>query len=344
MIARSSADEPRDARACAVALVQLAVADGEPARNLARAEAMVQSAPAADLYVLPELFTTGYAHAGWPAAADAHTPLALDAMRRWASQRRAWVAGSVIARRGDGALVNRLAVFAPDGVPLADAPPAAARPGPAAFYDKAHLFPPMHEPAHLAAGEARVRTEVAGVAAALSICFDLRFPEMYRLDAAAGAELFIVASAWPNPRGEALRLFARARAAENQATLVLCNRTGAGADGTTFAGGSCVVGPDGAVLADAGAREGIVICETDLAASARLRARFPVLPLRRPQVDWETDDREPARLDASLDPSVAALALEGMRARLMTPRGTPCADEQPPALPRPADREQRLTS
>jgi hypothetical protein len=120
--------------------------------------------------------------------------------------------------------------------------------------------------------------------------------------------------------------------------------TSAGADGTTFAGGSCVVGPDGAVLADAGAREGIVICETDLAASARLRARFPVLPLRRPQVDWETDDREPARLDASLDPSVAALALEGMRARLMTPRGTPCADEQPPALPRPADREQRLTS
>lgn len=311
------------ARPRAVALVQFAVADGEPARNLARAEALLQAAPAADLYVLPELFSTGYAHATWPAAADDHTPLVIAAMRRWAANRRAWIAGSLVARRDDGALVNRMVVFGPQ---RADEPP-----GPVRTYDKTHLFAPMHEPEHLAAGETRARTRIAGTVAALSICFDLRFPEMYRLDAVAGAELFVVASAWPQARGEAQRLFARARAAENQATLVLCNRTGAGADGVVYAGGSCVIGPDGAVLTDAGTREGVVLCEVDFGAAARLRARFPVLPQRRAGVDWEED---PAGTPSRLDPDIAALAREAMQARHASDR-TESAGDAPRRAPEP---------
>lgn len=262
-----------------VALLQLAVEDGAPARNAARAFDLLRGAPDADLYLLPELWTTGYAHASWPAAADESTPKVAAELQRIADERGAVLGGSMIARRDDGALVNRFWLFAPNGLPDAgaDAEPV--------WYDKAHLFAPMGEPEHLAAGDRRVRADVAGADVALSVCFDLRFPEMYRHDAADGAALFLVVSAWPHPRAETLRLLARARAVENQAALVLCNRAGSGADGTAFCGGSCVIAPDGSVVADAGEEETVLIAEVDVAAVSRLRQRFPVLTARAPAVD-----------------------------------------------------------
>ena len=246
-----------------VVLLQLPVEDGEPGRNAERALAALDAAPPAELYLLPELWTTGYAHASWPGAADRETPRAARALQAVSDARGAWVAGSMVSRRDDGRLVNRLWLHAPGRPPVR--------------YDKAHLFAPMGEPEHLAAGGARVECEIAGVPAALSVCFDLRFPGMYRRSAAAGAQLFVVASAWPHPRSETVRLLARARAAENQAYLVLCNRAGAGADGTAFCGGSAVIGPDGAVLADAGEGEGLIAATLDPALVAAARARLPVL-------------------------------------------------------------------
>lgn len=272
-----------------VALVQLAVRDGDAAHNLARAEALVRAAPAADLYLLPELFTTGYAHAAWAGAARAHTPAALAALGRLADARGAWVGGSMVAETPGGGLANRFHLVAPADAAPNDMPDRAPN-GAAVAYDKAHLFPPMGEPGRLTAGDRRVRAPVgrgAGAAeAALSICFDLRFPAQYRRDAAAGATLFACVAAWPHPRGETLRLLARARAAENQAWLALCNRAGDGADGTAFCGGSCVVAPDGRVVADAGeAVDAVVVAEVDVGAAHRARAAFPVLSLEVGGVD-----------------------------------------------------------
>jgi predicted amidohydrolase len=246
-----------------VTLLQFDTRDGAPADNLARGLDALRAAPAADLLVLPELWTTGYAHASWAAAADEHTPGAREALRRASDERGAWVAGSMISRRDDGRLVNRLWLFGPGQPPVC--------------YDKAHLFAPMDEPTHLAAGTARVHADLAGVPTALSICFDLRFPEMYRRSAMAGTELFLVASAWPHPRSETLRLLARARAAENQAYLLLCNRAGVGDDTTHFCGGSAVIGPDGSVIAEAGEAAGTVSATLDLGLVRAARERLPVL-------------------------------------------------------------------
>lgn len=271
-----------DAAPLRVALVQLAVTDCSPAGNLARAAALVRGAPAADLYLLPELFTTGYAHDAWAPAARASTPGAVALLQQLADERGAWVGGSMIAEADGGGLANRFHLAAPGG-PAGGVPPLVT-------YDKAHLFPPMGEPERLTAGAGRVRTRVgrgAGAAdAALSVCFDLRFPEQYRLDAVAGATLFACVAEWPHPRGETLRLFARARAAENQAWLALCNRVGPARDGTVFCGGSCVVAPDGTVVADAGeAVDAVVVADVDVGAAHRARAAFPVLPLRVAGVD-----------------------------------------------------------
>lgn len=254
-----------------VTLLQLAVEDGAPEANAERGLAALRSAPDAEFYLLPELWTTGYAHASWPAAADTATPGIARRLQAAADERGAWVAGSMVSRRDDGRLVNRLWLHGPGHPPVC--------------YDKAHLFSLMAEPEHLAAGGERVEPAIAGVPAALSICFDLRFPGMYRRSAQAGAELFVVASAWPHPRSETIRLLARARAAENQAYLVLCNRAGAGADGTSFCGGSAVIAPDGSVIADAGEAAGTLSATLDIAAVAAARTRLPVLTRGVPSVD-----------------------------------------------------------
>jgi predicted amidohydrolase len=260
-----------------IALVQLAVEDGAPERNVARAEALIAAAPDADVYLLPELWTTGYAHATWPDTARAHTPRAVDAMRALATSRGAAVGGSLVSTNDDGTLVNRFWLVSPD----------AANP---ICYDKAHLFAPMAEPEHLVPGRSRVRTTLgtgpSAIDAALSICFDLRYPEHYRRDAVDGAQLFAVVSEWPHPRGEALRLFVRARAAENQAYLALCNRTGPAADGTRFCGGSCIVAPNGHVLVEAGEDECVIVGEVDASVVDRYRREFPVLPSRAAGIDY----------------------------------------------------------
>lgn len=256
-----------------VAVVQMQVADGDPAANLRRAKELIATQPGADLYVLPELWTTGYAHGSWASVARETTPGVAAEMQALARSSHAAMAGSMISLNAENQLVNRLWVFPPgDDSPV--------------HYDKGHLFQPMDEHLHLAAGRQRVRHSIRGVETALSICFDLRFPEMYRHDAVEGAELFLVVSEWPHPRSATLRALALARAMENQAYLALCNRTGLASDGTSFCGGSMIVSPDGAVLAEAHEAEGVITAEVDAAVVRGMRSAFPVLDLRREGLDF----------------------------------------------------------
>ena len=256
-----------------IAVVQMQIVDGDPAVNLCRAAELINANPGADLYVLPELWTTGYAHACWGDAARNSTPDICADVQALAEASHAWIAGSMISLNSEGHLVNRLWLFSPEG-------------GAPLFYDKGHLFRPMQEHLHLAAGTHRVRHRIGDVETALSICFDLRFPEMYRWDAVDGAELFLVVSEWPHPRSETLRALARARAMENQAYLVLSNRVGKGADGTAFCGGSMIVAPDGTLLADAGEVESVIFAEIDAAKVRETRSAFPVLGLRAEGLDY----------------------------------------------------------
>jgi predicted amidohydrolase len=256
-----------------VAVVQMQIVDGDPATNLGHAAELINANPGADLYVLPELWTTGYVHGCWSDAARNSTPDICGDMQVLAESIHAWIAGSMISCNAEAHLVNRLWAFSPDGgVPV--------------FYDKGHLFQPMQEHLHLAAGKHRVRHRICDVETAFSICFDLRFPEMYRRDAVDGAELFLVVSEWPHPRFETLRALARARAMENQAYLVLSNRVGKGADGTAFCGGSMIVAPDGTILVDAGEVESVIFDEIDAAKVREIRGTFPVLGLRAEGLDF----------------------------------------------------------
>lgn len=266
-----------DDRELRIALVQLSVADGRPDRNLERGLRLVGDGPDADVYLLPELWTTGYAHGCWEETADHHTPRVLAGLADVAAERGAWIGGSLITRARDGCLVNRFSLMPPDDRD-------------SVHYDKGHLFGPMGEDDWLRPGDRRVRVGIGPWTAGMSLCYDLRFPEMYRLDAVAGADLFMVPSEWPAERCETLELLARARAAENQAYLALCNRTGASDDGTDFGGGSMLVDPEGRIVERAGGDEEVIVASAHMVRVHEARRRIPVLDRRRPGLDVENPE------------------------------------------------------
>ncbi len=250
----------------------MAVADGDVAANVTKAELLLRGVASGaasatarpDVALLPELWTTGYAHDAWPVVADGHTPEIARRIEALSAELGMLIGGTMVSRRDDGALVNRFTLAFPDRRA-------------SVTYDKSHLFAPMRETEFLAPGATRVHTTVGSTPAALSICYDLRFPKMYRASAHGGAELFLVASAWPEPRCATLRTLATARAVENQAFLALCNRAGPAADGTHFCGGSMVVGPTGEILLDLGREEGVGVAELQIREVRATRAMLRVL-------------------------------------------------------------------
>jgi predicted amidohydrolase len=118
---------------------------------------------------------------------------------------------------------------------------------------------------------------------ALAICYDLRFPEMWRRYADAGAQLVLIPAEWPVRRVEHWRLLLRARAVENQFYVVGCNRAGNGADGE-FGGHSAAVDPWARRVVEGGAEPGLFVARLDLDEVARSRRLFPFLADRKPEV------------------------------------------------------------
>jgi predicted amidohydrolase len=114
----------------------------------------------------------------------------------------------------------------------------------------------------------------------LAVCYDLRFPELFRAMVDQGAEVFVVPAAWPAARTEHWRLLLRARAVENQAYVVACNGSGS-ADGTTLAGRSTIIDPWGELVAEVGLGPAVLRGGVDLGHLEACRAAFPALADRR---------------------------------------------------------------
>ena len=121
---------------------------------------------------------------------------------------------------------------------------------------------------------------IAGIRCALTVCYDLRFPEVYRPLAAAGVELLVIPAQWPSPRIHHWRALLVARAIENQAYVLGMNRRGVFGD-VEFGGNSLLVGPTGEIIVDAEMETGIFTGAIDLATVAEIRSSFPCLHDRR---------------------------------------------------------------
>jgi len=158
-----------------------------------------------------------------------------------------------------------------------------------ARYDKIHLFDvdvdddrSYRESRSLQAGNELCVVDTPVGRLGLAVCFDLRFPELFRALAAAGAELFAVPSAFTAATGAAhWELLARSRAVENLCYVIGADQTGEHADGRRTFGDSMIVDPWGAVLARRVTGTGVVTAAVDTSQQHALRQRFPVLDQRR---------------------------------------------------------------
>ena len=203
---------------------------------------------------------------------EAHDP-ALPVFSALAKELKVWILiGSLAIKVSDSKTANRCFLFAPDG-------------GIRARYSKIHLFD-----VQLASGETyRESNTVAGGGEAvvadtdmgkigLSICYDLRFPQLYRKLAQKGAFAFTVPSAFTVPTGSAhWHVLLRARAIENGAFVIAPAQGGTHANGRNTYGHSLMVAPWGEVLAEAGTEPGVIIADIDPALAAEARAKVPNL-------------------------------------------------------------------
>lgn len=214
----------------------------------------------AQLLVLPELFLTGYNIGGDALRAQAETVDGPAAAQAAAIARESGLAllYGYPERGADGRLYNSALLLGPAGDTRAN-------------YRKTHLFGDMERDVFSAGQEPFVLAEVAGLRIGLLICYDVEFPELVRGLAVRGAGLVAVPTALMRPYHFVPRMMLPVRAFENQVFLIYANRCGE-ESGMAYVGESCIVAPDGSVLARAGADETLLTATLDDAAMADSRA------------------------------------------------------------------------
>ena len=267
------------------ALLQISSSD-DPGDNLARLRPMVAEAAEAGAHLVctPEVTNCVASRARLfeVATTESDDPV-LAGLREEAARRRVWIAvGSIAVRTGDadGRLANRSVLIGPDGAI-------------AARYDKIHMFDvdvsateTWRESHGFRPGDRAVVAPLPFATLGLAICYDLRFPHLFRALAKAGAQVILVPAAFTRPTGEAhWEVLLRARAIETGCFVLAAAQTGTHVSGTTTRhthGHSLVVAPWGEVLADAGREPGVTLVDFDLARVEEARRRIPSLLHDRP--------------------------------------------------------------
>jgi len=273
-----------DGRKITAAAVQIS-STPEKAENLATAERLIREAAVAgaELVALPELWSCHGLEKVYRENAESIPGPTTEFLGTLARELGVWILGGSILEGEPGAqrLFNTSIFFDPSGQL-------------AAVYRKIHLFDvkaPDREylESRTIAPGCEVITAKAGVATlGLSVCYDLRFPELYRLLALRGAEILTVPAAFTLQTGkDHWELLLRARAVENQAYVLAPAQWGQKADGRWTYGRSMIVDPWGTVLATCPDRDGFALAALDLDYLDLLRADFPALANRRPEAyEW----------------------------------------------------------
>jgi predicted amidohydrolase len=263
-----------------VAAVQLN-STADTAANLAAADSFTRAAAAdgARLIVLPEKWTAIGTDEQLRAAAEPLDGAAISWARATARELGVDLVAGSIAERVTGAekLANTCVHVDPQGEIRA-------------VYRKVHMFDveidghSYRESDVEQAGEEIVLSETSdGVKLGLSICYDLRFPELFRILAVRGARVIVLPSAFTLPTTrDHWETLLRARAIENQVFVIAANQFGRHPGGQRSGGRSMIVDPWGVVLAQASDREGYAVAELDLEYQREIRARLPSLANRQP--------------------------------------------------------------
>jgi predicted amidohydrolase len=237
------------------------------------------AAGGAEFVLLPEKWNArGSSDATRGSAESLEGGATVDAMRSWAREHGIWLGGSISERRdGRERSSNTLVVYGPTGELVS-------------LYRKIHLFDVevgghVHRESETEEpGDTPVICEIAGWQVGLTICYDLRFPELYRLLALHGAEVVVVPASFTAYTGkDHWEVLLRARAVENQCYVLAAGEWGSyGSDGKSSYGRSMIVDPWGIVVAQAPDEDSVILADLDRARMASVRAGLPSLSNRRP--------------------------------------------------------------
>ncbi len=214
-----------------------------------------------DMAILPEMFSTGFAMDPTALAEPADGPTATF-LSETAKRFGIYILAG-LATRHDNTYRNEAVLLAPDGT-------AAGR------YWKTHPFSPSEEEQHYTPGDRAVVIQTGQFQLAPTICYDLRFPELFRSSTAAGANLIAVIANWPAQRADHWSCLLRARAIENQAYVVGANRCGSDPN-HSYAGRSVIIDPQGNTIASADNDQCVISAPLDLDAVNQWRDAFPAL-------------------------------------------------------------------
>ena len=252
-----------------VAAIQFKITLGDINRNLAKVEAALERAAKLDvkLAVLPEMWSSGYDYKRLAKHA-AETPRVIEVICRLSAEYNMVVIGS-LPEKDEGKIYNT-AYVVDQGV-LVDS------------YRKLHMFSTMGEDRFLSPGDRSLVVSTSVGRLGVAICYDLRFPELFRKLALEGAEIVCLPAEWPKPRQEHWRTLLRARAMENQLFLIATNCCGVQGK-LDFFGMSLLLSARGEVLAEGGETDTELIATFDAQEMIDYRAQIRCYDDRRPEI------------------------------------------------------------
>ena len=237
-----------------------------PLQSLSKASELARRArfAGADLLVLPEMCTTGFTMDAENFAEESNGD-SVHSLSAMAADNELWVIAGLSMRR-EGHYFNTAIAFAPDGSHVAT-------------YDKQRLFGYAKEPEIYSPGLRPCVMQIGGLCVALFVCFDLRFPELFRA-VAPDVHAFILIANWPSARQRHWEVLAQARAIENQCYMIAVNRIGEGG-GLKYTGGSVILDPLGERIDRPSHDSSLQMAEVSSTVVAKVRRDFP-LTLRQP--------------------------------------------------------------
>lgn len=254
-----------------IVAVQSDIVWEDAAANHRRVRGLLESAKPerGAVVVLPEMFASGFSmDVAKTTDAGGKSAAFVAAM---AKELGVYVVAGVVNphERDRACHCNESVIVGPDGKDVAR-------------YQKIHPFTPGGESDHYRAGEMVIVVDISGWKVCPFVCYDLRFPEVFRIGVSKGAELFVVIANWPAARVHHWVTLLQARAIENQAYVVGVNRAGKDPK-FEYPGRSLVVDPTGKVVGDAGEREGVIQARLDRELLERTRATLPFLKDMKPR-------------------------------------------------------------
>jgi predicted amidohydrolase len=248
-----------------------------PEKNLEKGEEFIAESArrGSHLVCFPEMWTTGFPWEKIGKPTRRHNGI-LDSLCSLARDYHIWINGSVPILTEHGRVANTSIFIDPEGQT-------------AGMYRKAHLFSLFHEEQFIEAGNSLCLVDTPWGKTGLSICYDIRFPELYRTYALKGADVVLSPMAFPYPRLQHWKILSRARAIENQLFLVATNRVGTedlGSEGkVTYFGSSVIIDPWGETVVEGSEeKEELLTATIDLTRVKEVRSCMSVFADRRPDL------------------------------------------------------------